>query len=100
MILKKNVKTLGIKPELLLALFIADGVYKTFDVELVVTSITDGKHSRTSRHYLGIAADLRKYYFTPRQVKSVAKEHRKRLGKDYLVLVEKTHIHLAWKPQR
>lgn len=100
MILKRNVKTLGIKPELLLALLVADGVYKTFDVELVVTSIVDGKHSRTSRHYLGIAADLRTRYFTKQQIKLVAMELRRRLGKDYLVLVEKTHIHLSWKPQR
>jgi len=100
MILKPGVKTLGIRPEILLALFIANGVYEDNGQELVVTSITDGKHSRTSRHYIGVVADLRTRYFKPTVKKKVARELRKKLGKDYKVLLERTHIHLSWKPQR
>ena len=98
--LKTGVKTLGIQPELLLALQVAEYVYEIYDKELVVTSISDGKHSTVSRHYLGMAADLRTRYFTPKQKKLVVAEIKERLGKDYLVLLERTHIHLSWKPKR
>lgn len=100
MILKPGIKTLGIKPELLIALFIADGIWKENGQELVITSLTDGKHKRVSRHYLGTAGDLRTYYFTASIKKKAARELRKALGKDYYVKLEKTHIHCSYKPQR
>jgi len=100
MILKNGVQVLGLRPELLLAIMVADGVYTANGQELVITGITDGQHSKTSRHYLGVAADLRTRYFKADEKKKVANELRERLGKDYLVLEESTHIHLSWKPSR
>jgi len=57
--LKPGVDVLGIKPELLLGLQVAEAVYARHRVELVVTSVTDGQHRRGSLHYQGLAADLR-----------------------------------------
>jgi len=59
MLLKEGVKLLGAKPELAIGLMVCDQVYRDHGERLTVTSITDGKHSKTSRHYLGLAADLR-----------------------------------------
>ena len=57
--LKHGVRLLGVKPEMVVALLVADTMYKKAGSEMWVTSLVDGKHSRTSRHYLGYAGDLR-----------------------------------------
>ena len=50
----------GIHPGLVPYLFIIDEVYRDYlGHEVVITSCTDGKHSATSRHYLGTAVDVR-----------------------------------------
>lgn len=59
MLLKKGVSLLGVKPEMIIGLMVADQCYKDAGFTLVVTSLVDGKHSKTSRHYLGLAGDLR-----------------------------------------
>ena len=101
MILKKGVSANSIKPELLLALIVADGVYTKHGQELVVTSLNDGKHSKTSLHYCGFGADLRTRYFKNQAAKAnVTKAIRLRLGIDYDVIVEKDHIHIEFQPRR
>jgi len=97
--LKKDVRVFGIRPEVVLALQIAETVWLEHGEELVITSATDSQHSNTSRHYLGCAADLRTNYFLADQVEKVAKELRDALGEDFYVLVHKTHIHLSFKPK-
>jgi len=98
--LKTSVKATGLKPELLIALMVADTIYKDNGKDLVITSLVDSKHSRHSRHYLGMAADLRTRYFDAETLDKVVKKLKQALGKDFLVLKEKTHIHLSYKPQR
>lgn len=97
---KKGVSILGIKTEMLVALQVCEYVYEIYDEELVVTSVCDGKHSATSRHYQGMAIDTRTRYFTDQQKLLVAKEITNRLGKDFLVLVETNHLHISFKPRR
>lgn len=65
--LKKGVKVIGIRPGLLVALMVADGIYLKKGKELVVTSINEGKHSATSFHYSGAGVDLRTRYFTKKE---------------------------------
>ena len=99
MYLKKGVKTLGIKPELLFALQVADSVWDDYEEELWVTSLTEGKHGVGSLHPMGMAADLRTRYFTDQQKLLVASELRNRLGEDYDIVVETTHIHIEYHPK-
>lgn len=56
---KLGVSILGLKPELLFGLIVAEEVYKTRLTKLVITSCADGKHGTKSYHYQGYAADLR-----------------------------------------
>ena len=100
--LKKGVTPNGLMPQLLLALMVADQVWADNGQELVVTSLNDSKHSRTSLHYAGCAADLRTRYFDPDQVETIAELLREALGNcpDYDVVVESDHIHLEWQPKR
>jgi len=67
MIFKQGVRTLGVKPELTMALLVADQCYTNIDVNMVVTSVVDGRHSAASKHYLGLAADIRTRNLTSEQ---------------------------------
>jgi len=99
--LKDNtVKLHGIRPELLFALQVAAEVYKVYGQELVITSITDGKHSLTSLHYAGCAVDLRTHYFTDSIRKKVRDEIKERLGIDFDVVLESNHLHIEYQPRR
>ena len=99
--IKKGVTLAGIKPELMVGLFIADGVWKSLGQELVITSVTDSKHGKHSLHYTGFAGDLRTRYFDESEVPAVASALRDALGNspDFDIVVEKTHIHIEWQPE-
>ncbi len=98
--LKTGVNTFGLRPELLLGLMVADAVWREHGRELVVTSLNDGRHSKTSLHYAGCAADLRTRYF--HDVERVAADLRDALGynPDYDVVEERDHIHFEYQPKR
>lgn len=95
---KKRIEVQGMRPELLFALVVADTVYRENGRDLVVTSVTDGKHSETSLHYSGCAADLRTNVF-PEGADLVAKQIRDGLTNDYDVVLESDHIHLEYQPR-
>ena len=93
MIFKKGVKVQGIRPELLLAIQVADGVYTSLGKELVITSLLDGTHSNTSLHYTGCGVDFRTRYFTESDAKKAQNDIAGRLTSDYDVILESNHIH-------
>jgi len=104
--LKPGVDVLGIKPELLLGLQVAEAVYASHGVELVVTSVTDGQHRRGSLHYQGLAADLRVHGLPgERSVREgMAREIGEALGVDFDVVYEGhgtpgAHVHLEFQPK-
>jgi len=98
--LKPGVDMTGIKPELILGLVVADFVYSTFDVEMVVTSLLDGRHSLTSLHYAGCAADLRTRNIPEGLRKQVRDDIAAALPNDFDVVLESNHIHMEWQPRR
>lgn len=96
--IKEGVKVTGLRPELLLALMVAKDVWQAEGQELVITSVIDGKHSATSLHYAGQAADLRIWGLAdPAKTAALLNES---LGEDYDVLAEGDHIHVEWQPRR
>ncbi len=103
-----RVSVAGIHPTILPNLFLVDEwCRRNLGYELVITSCTDGKHSRTSRHYLGTAIDIRTWT-TPdsgKQINGAARSDlrarlKKHLGPDWFVLDEGTHFHIDWRPRR
>ena len=72
--LKHSVKLNGIKPEIIIAMIIADGVYQAYDSELVITSVCDGKHGKGSLHYPGLAFDCRIRNLDPKILTAPMKE--------------------------
>ena len=97
--IKPGVKVHGISPELMLGLSVCKEVYHRFGYEFVVTSLTEGDHSRHSLHYAGQAADLRTRHMAESSKEKVVYEIRKRLTEDYDVVLELTHIHIEYQPE-
>lgn len=90
----------GLQPQVVLALLIANEVYKEYDTELVITSLADSKHSWSSLHYAGAAVDLRTHNLPSDQAKKdVANKIQEKLNVDFDVILEPTHIHLEWQPK-
>ena len=98
--LKKNVRLTGIRPELMIAIIVANDVYDTYNKELVLTSVLDGTHSNLSLHYAGCAFDCRTRYFDYSTVRDVAKDIRSKLTKDFDVVIEPSHLHIEFQPRK
>src|SRR5690349_11589925 len=100
--LKPGVTLLGLQPQTLLALVVAHALYDKRGVECVITAGNDGTHSETSEHYAGRAVDLRINNLPSPIVdgRAIVSELTQALGRDYQVLLETDHIHLAYKPKR
>ena len=99
--LKTGVNPIGVRPEVLLIIIIAEGVYNEFGEDTIVTSINDSTHSDTSRHYMGMAVDFRtKHLPNDAIAREITEELRERLGRHYLVLFEHNHIHVSYKPRK
>ena len=98
--IKEGAEVNGLKVEMLLAFGVAESVYDKQDIECVLTEGTGGKHGRGSLHYVGLAIDIRTRDFLRQQDKvEVAKEIGDRLGSQYDVALEKTHIHIEFQPK-
>jgi hypothetical protein len=103
--LKPGVSLLGLKPEAHLALHICEDLYRRLDVELVVTSVVEGKHSRQSRHQLGYAFDLRVHNVPADLRQELHQRIKNTLGAEFVVLWESIgdpheHIHVHFKGSR
>lgn len=90
---------LGLRPEVVLALALAQHVYAQHGAEFVITSVMDGEHTRASIHYAGGAADLRRPADLI-QATTLVTSLRVTLGEDYDVILEGDHIHLEFQPKR
>ena len=100
---KSGVEIGGVSPELALGLMVADGIYRDeFHTEMVITSVTDslGTHGPTSRHRIGMAADLRTNPALPGGVpEDRIDDLVRRLSEElrqFLVLREPSHLHLQF----
>lgn len=94
--IKNGVRLNGLKIEMRKVLLEADRIWASENKELVITSGLDGTHSAGSLHYYGYALDLRTRYFSDRKINGIASRLRDALGKDYDVVIHKTHIHVEF----
>ena len=98
MSLKAGVRTLGVRPEIVLALMIAKDVYAGHGqaAAFVITSIIEGVHARASIHYMGGAVDLRRPVI---KTTEIVDDLAAKLGDDYDVVLENDHVHIEWQPK-
>lgn len=97
--LKAGVKVAGVKPETLIAMMVAQEVCRECGYEFVVTSVREGQHMAKSLHYQGMAFDMRTRHMAPAQIPVIRDLIAKRLGPDYDVVIEATHIHIEHDPK-
>ena len=97
---KPGVKIAGVRPEIALAIHVADDIYGMNDIATcVVTSVTEGKHGFGSLHFSGAAFDLRVSNFKTWKQRHVVDELRKHLTDEFDVVLEKDHIHVEFQPK-
>ncbi len=95
----------GSHPALLWAMFKADKIVRArLGYEMVITSCNDGRHSNTSRHYIGCAWDFRTWttessgiQIPMNEKKNLATELTEQI-EGFRFLAEKDHIHASYKP--
>lgn len=97
---KRGVRLIGMSPQVLLALVVAEQVLRSHDAgDAVVTSVIDGVHGRGSLHYVGHAVDLRTRTIPAAVRDLVVEQIRLRLGDEYDVIAEADHLHIEWQPK-
>lgn len=84
---------------MLLAVMAVDECMRLCGYDAVITSGTEGKHKRNSKHYTGEALDFRSYMLPAQQVKEVVEMVSHKLGPDFDVVAEAYHIHVEWDPK-
>lgn len=91
----------GLRPEMMIAILVAQAAFAKAGVPAIITSAVDGRHGNGSHHYKGLALDFRTRHL-PASVtaQQVAVEMRNNLGPEFQVIVEPTHIHCEYDPQQ
>jgi len=100
--IKPGTRVFGIRPEMVIAIMIAEGVWGLQDAELVLTSVIEGHHMYKSKHYDGSAIDARSKNLA--DAPKAVLELKTRLGVDYDVILEdkgkpNEHIHMQFVPK-
>ena len=96
MLIKAGVDISRLRPEIRKKLNeIARRVWTIEKEELVITSTYEGSHSEGSLHYADLAVDIRWH----KKGQEVRDELRDKLGMDYDVCLEATHIHIEYDPK-
>ena len=98
--LKDNtVKVGGTQPEILIAIMVAQEVFRAYDYAFIITSVTDGEHGYNSKHYDGDAVDIRtRHIKSPEDLSAIVKDIANRLGEEYDVILHSTHLHIEYDP--
>ncbi len=94
---KTGVSLIGMQPEALIGIDFCLDVFHENNFPMTLTSCRDGKHSKHSHHYKGLAWDIRVW-----DIQDSIDEYcviiRERLGNDYQAFNEKDHIHCEYDP--
>lgn len=85
--LKSDVDLRGVQPEAVMGMNIVESCYQDLGLELMVTSVKDGKHMATSLHYKGLAFDCRTKGL-PLILDDFVKKLREKLGPQFDVVLE------------
>lgn len=100
MIFKKGVKINGVKPEIVLGSMVVDAVLQKYGlsgIEVVITSVVDGKHKKHSKHKIGHAIDVR--IWAKVMWKDICDDLVKSLTDEFDVILESDHIHIEFDPE-
>lgn len=97
--IKRGVRLEGLQPQMTVALQVAEGLYRKYGEDCVVTSGTDGRHSVGSLHHCGRAVDLRNRTIPAAKRGQLVADLQDALGPEYDVLGEDDHVHVEYDPR-
>jgi len=89
----------GVTPPNLVILAAAANAAAELALTVVVTSGTDGQHMVGSKHYDGAALDFRTRNLTGAERERFMRTIKRRLGRDYDVVLELDHLHIEHDPK-
>lgn len=89
----------GIGNEILFAANVISSMYFSMGYDCMITSGVNGEHSRGSEHYKGDALDFRTRHMRAGDAARLTEEVRIALGKDFDVVLERTHLHVEYDPK-
>lgn len=94
-----RIKADKLTPQAVLGIMICAKVYEDHAIDMVITSLNDGRHGTNSLHYEGNAWDLRTRNIPVKDLKAVASDLKDALQNDYDVVLESNHIHVEYDPK-
>lgn len=102
--IKKSAFPGGLKPEMVLAAIVVEGVFNEIGRECWITSANDSKHKDASLHYAGMALDFRTKHVPRQQVPALIQAIKDALPDCYEVILESfgqdnEHAHLEFDPK-
>jgi hypothetical protein len=89
----------GVKPKALIIAAAAANVAETLKLTTVITSGSEGKHMRGSKHYSYAALDFRTRDWSHSTKQAFMTGIQSRLGPKYQLVLEKTHLHIEFDPR-
>ena len=92
--LKVGVHIVGIQPCMVLAMAVCDDVFQACNQVFTVTSCLEGNHKPGSRHYDGLAFDIRIFDLRGITPYDMAYRLQEALGSEFVVIPETNHIHV------
>jgi len=96
MLVKAGVDISRLKRKIRRTLSLVHSVFRKYGIEMVVVSTYEGDHDPSSLHYANDAYDVRWKVEYPSEI---INEIRKKLGKDFNVVLEKDHLHIEYNPK-
>lgn len=98
--LKEGVSLRGVQPEMTIGIQVIDGFFERNGIdELWITSCVDGKHSRSSLHYVGYAVDIRIWAIQKDRLQWFVSELSREMGNEFDCALEPDHIHVEFQPK-
>lgn len=106
--IKEGVRIQGLRPEMMLGIYICDQVFALSNYDCTITSCAEEStvHGFASLHYSGCAVDLRTKHLAKdadeiiKRAKSIVRSLKAALGASFDVVLEKDHIHVEYQPKR
>ena len=96
---KDGVSVDGIKKETIKIIVILNTYFELrIGKPLVITSCTDGKHMKGSKHYSGYAIDIRTRHLNASEISKLIAWFESHHEKEYDIVFEKDHIHVEYDP--
>lgn len=95
-----KVKASAVVPKIvIIALAVVNAANQLELPDMLITSGNDSEHMAGSKHFTNEALDFRTKHLNAAQKQALVKDVKKRLGKDYDVVLESDHLHIEADPK-